>query len=291
MASIFSIFASTVFGMGLFKLLCGVFELPSNQEYKTIMNVGKRKKEKISPIDNLVFWLAHYAVKLISISPHKQKKLLNTLKSLGIRDTPEMVYAKAFVRGAIYIAVGFILSVVTPLLTAIFVLVGVYIILRDVQMTDKLMLEKRAEIERELPRFVGRLEQELKYRTDVLRILEDYRQSTEGALGDEVEITISDMKSSNYESALSRLDARIGSSMLSEVVRALIAVLRGDENVNHFHSLTMQFRTYEKNRLNKELNNRVERTRRYSYLILIMFMAEVMYPLFYDIFTTLPQIF
>lgn len=291
MTSIMSVFASMVFGMGLFKLLCGVFELPTNREYKMIMEVGKRKKEKISVLDNLVFWLAHYVVSFISISPYKRKKLVNTLKSLGILDTPEMVYVKAFVRGIIYIAIGFILGVISPLVTAVFILIGVYIILRDIQMTDKLMVEKRAEIEKELPRFTGRLEQELKYRTDVVKILEDYRQSSKGALGEELEITISDMRSSNYENALSRMETRIGVTNLSEVLRGLSAVLRGDENIEHFHSLTMQFRNNEKNRLNQEVERRIKKTRRYSYLIVIVFMAEVMYPLFYDILSTLPQIF
>jgi hypothetical protein len=291
MTAMMNVFASMIFGMGLFKLLCGVFELPTNQEYKMIMEVGKRKKEKISVLDNLVFWLSHFVVNFISISPYKRKKLVNTLKSLGIRDTPEMVYAKAFVRGTVYIAIGFILAVISPLVTALFILVGVYIILRDVQMTDKLMVEKRAEIERELPRFTGRLEQELKYRTDVVKILEDYRQSSKGALGEELEITISDMRSSNYENALSRMETRIGVTNLSEVLRGLSAVLRGDENVEHFHSLTMQFRNNEKNRLNQEVERRIKKTKRYSYLIVIVFMAEVMYPLFYDILSTLPQIF
>ncbi|AFA47921.1 hypothetical protein [Acetobacterium woodii] len=291
MTAIMSVFASMIFGMGLFKLLCGVFELPTKKEYQMIIAVGKRKKEKISVLDNLVFWLSHFVVRFISIRPYQRKRLVNTLKSLGIRDTPEMIYAKAFVRGMVYIAIGFVLAVISPLVTALFILVGVYIILRDIQMTDKLMIEKRAQIEKELPRFAGRLEQELKYRTDVVKILEDYRRSSKGALGEELEITISDMRSSNYENALSRMETRIGISDLSEVLRGLSAVLRGDENVDHFRSLTEQFRNKEKNRLNREVEKRIERTMRYSYLIVIVFLAEVMYPLFYDILSTLPQIF
>jgi len=36
------------------------------------------------------------------------------------------------------------------------------------------------------------------------------------------------MRSGSYEAALTRLEARVGSSMLSDVVRCLIGVLHGD---------------------------------------------------------------
>ena len=43
----------------------------------------------------------------------------------------------------------------------------------------------------------------------------------------ELDITTADMKSGNYETALTRLETRIGSPMLSDVVRGLISVIRG----------------------------------------------------------------
>lgn len=40
---------------------------------------------------------------------------------------------------------------------------------------------------------------------------------------------IADMKTGNYENALIHFETRIGSPMLSDVIRGLIGVLRGDD--------------------------------------------------------------
>ena len=56
-------------------------------------------------------------------------------------------------------------------------------------------------------------------------------------LRQELEITIADMKSGNEETALTRLESRIGSTMLSDVVRGLISVKRGDNGVMYFEML------------------------------------------------------
>lgn len=44
----------------------------------------------------------------------------------------------------------------------------------------------------------------------------------------ELDITTADMKSGNYKTALTRLETRIGSPMLSDLVRGLISVIRGE---------------------------------------------------------------
>lgn len=54
------------------------------------------------------------------------------------------------------------------------------------------------------------------YLKHIRKMLQEYLKERE------LEITTADMKSGNLESALTRFETRIGSSMLSDVIRGLI---------------------------------------------------------------------
>ena len=65
----------------------------------------------------------------------------------------------------------------------------------------------------------------------------------------ELDIVCADMRSSSYEAALTRFEARLNSPQLSDVVRGLIGVLRGDDGAVYFQMLTHDFKQAELQRL------------------------------------------
>lgn len=280
-----------LFGYGLFQLVGGIFDVPSHREIKTIMAVGKKKKEKVNVLDAFVFKVSHLIIPYVRINPYKRKKMSNALKSLGSLDTPEMVYSRAFVESAIYAGVGLILVFIHPIFTLILLFYAIQRFSTQIGKIDQLMRKRREKIEWELPRFVNTVQQEIKKRQDLLAILIDFRKNSDGELGEELEVTIADMKTSDYENAISRLDARVVSSLLSDVTQGLIAVLRGDDIVSYFEQLGIQLRSFEKNRLKKEMNRRLEKIKKYPYILLFTFLLMVVYAVGYDIMTTLPSIF
>ncbi len=280
-----------LFGYGLFQLVSGIFDVPSHREIKTIMAVGKKKKERVNFLDAFVFKVSHLILPYVRINPYKRKKMGNALKSLGSLDTPEMVYGRAFVESCIYAGVGLILVFVHPIFTCVLVFYALQRFSVTIGKIDQLMRKRREKIEWELPRFVNTVQQEIKKRQDLLAILIDYRKNSDGELGEEVEVTIADMKTSDYENAISRLDARVVSSLLSDVTQGLIAVLRGDDIGAYFEQLGIQLRSFEKNRLKKEMNRRLEKIKKYPFILLFTFLLMVVYAVGYDIMTTLPSIF
>lgn len=280
-----------LFGYGLFQLVSGIFDVPSHREIKTIMAVGKKKKERVNFLDAFVFKVSHLILPYVRINPYKRKKMGNALKSLGSLDTPEMVYGRAFVESCIYAGVGLILVFVHPIFTCVLVFYALQRFSVTIGKIDQLMRKRREKIEWELPRFVNTVQQEIKKRQDLLAILIDYRKNSDGELGEEVEVTIADMKTSDYENAISRLDARVVSSLLSDVTQGLIAVLRGDDIGAYFEQLGIQLRSFEKNRLKKEMNRRQEKIKKYPFILLFTFLLMVVYAVGYDIMTTLPSIF
>ncbi len=121
--------------------------------------------------------------------------------------------------------------------------------------------EKRKKIEYELPRLVAHIDKTLKHTRDVLYIIDSYKEGAGRELHDEsgysdfqstCEITAADMRSGNYEAALTRLESRVGSSMLSDTTRGLIGVLRGDETDVYWSNLAIKFADYQRQLLKAE---------------------------------------
>ena len=132
--------------------------------------------------------------------------------------------------------------------------------------------DKRKKIEYELPRLVATIEKTLIHNRDVLGILDNYKEGAGPELKRELEITVADMRSGNYEVALTRLESRVGSAMLSDVTRGLISVIRGDETSVYWGSLNLKFSDYQRQNLKAEAEKAPKKVRKLSMVLLICFM-------------------
>ena len=132
--------------------------------------------------------------------------------------------------------------------------------------------KRRKLIESEIPRFALTIGQNLENDRDVLKILTSYRRVAGKDFGAELDQTIADMKTGNYENALIRFETRIGSPMLSDVIRGLIGVLRGDDQRMYFKMICFDMRQIEQNNLKKEAAKRPKKIQRYSMMMLICIM-------------------
>ena len=66
-----------------------------------------------------------------------------------------------------------------------------------------------------------------------------------------------------------RLDRRIGSQPLSEVIRGLIGTLRGNDQTTYFDHLSFEMKHLEENMIRKEAMKRPEQMQRLSMAMLI----------------------
>ena len=88
----------------------------------------------------------------------------------------------------------------------------------------------------------------------------------------ELEITVADMKSGNYEGAITRLESRVGSSMMSDVCRGLIGILRGDDNRMYWATLALKFNDTARQQLRLQAQKVPRKVKRLSMCLLICFM-------------------
>ena len=88
---------------------------------------------------------------------------------------------------------------------------------------------------------------------------------------------------SSYEAALTRFEARLNSAQLSDVVRGLIGVLRGDDSAVYFQMLVHDFKQIEIRRLKERAQKIPPKIRKYSFLMLMCFMVSYLYIIVYEI--------
>lgn len=243
MNSMFLLYIVSITGVavGLYFILAGILHLPTFATTRAAINIAKHTDKKVKKWDELLLEISSRVSKYIYIDSYKLRNLTSTLRNAEIAIPPQTWLARCYVKFALLLLCIVPCFFIIPILSPVVAVLAVRQLLIDLKSADKIVSDKRNEIERDLARFTSFIAQELKNTRNVLAILEGYKNSARPAFRKELLITIGDMKSGSQEAALNHLDSRVGSSMLSEVVLGLLAVLRGDDESNYFDILSHDF--------------------------------------------------
>ena len=279
------------FSLGVYLILMDVFKLPTRRTIKAVHAIDKREKKKTKNFEIFINDLSMRSSRIIKLTDYNMRKMAATLRSANIKLSPETFIARAWIKAGMtllfIVPAFFIFPIIFPVI--LFLAVAVYF--KEIRSADEEVRKMREDIEFELPRFVSTLTQELKASRNVLAILETYKQNAGGSFKKELEITVADMKSGSYESALTRLESRLGSPSLSEVLRGLIGVLRGDDGVVYFQMLSHDLKQLELQRLKTIAMKRPEKIRKYSFAMLFCFLLMYLSVMFVEIVKTLGNMF
>ena len=260
--------------LGLFFLASFFLRLPTIGAARAMLGTVKRerKAKAAGTLEAVLMTAAVRLAKYIRIEEYRRGRMEKVLKAGGMNLTPEVYQAYALVKaGAVLLGIVPCLLLL-PLLSPVIVILAVLLYFKETQSADEKMKAKREEIEGELPRMVATIEQELKATRNVVGMLERYRINAEPALRGELDILLADMRSSNYEAALTRFEARLNSPQVSDVVRGLIGVLRGDDSAVYFQMLAHDFKQIELQRLKSEAQKIPPRIRVFSFALLLCFL-------------------
>ena len=276
---------------GLFLLLSGILKLTTLLTGRAMMQSGKKEKKLQKTLDAFYMDGAAYLGKYIGMNAYKKSRMQNVLNAAGLKMTPETYMAYAYLKaGSIFLLILPALHVF-PLLAILLVLLGVMVYYKETRKAEELVREKREQIEGELYRFVSTITQELKNSRDVLSMLEHYKENAGEMFQKELDIVCADMRSSSYEAALTRFEARLNSPQLSDVVRGLIGVLRGDDGAVYFQMLTHDFKQAELQRLKAKAAKIPPKIRVFSFAMLLCFLATYFAIIGYEIIKSMGTLF
>lgn len=266
------ILIAAIAAIGLGCILADVFKIPKYPVSKAITSLGKRKNKKTNPLDIWLGDLANLIASKLKLNEYKRLQLKIDLESADMTLSPEQYVANAIVKALFIGAFAIPFLFFAPIISIIVVAIAVVIYFSEYKKVGNVIKEKRRQIEAELPRLVSNIDKTLVHSRDVLGILDSYREHAGEELRRELDITVADMRSGNYEVALTRLESRVGSSMMSDVTRGLVSVIRGDKTDVYWGNLVLKFSDYQRTLLKNEANKAPKRVRKLSMALLCCFM-------------------
>lgn len=258
--------------LGLFFLAASLLHLPTIGAAKAMLGTAKQERKGAKTLETCFMILAVRLSHYIRMDEYKKSRMGNVLKASGMNLTPEVYQAYALVKAGTVLLAVIPCAILMPLLVPVVVVLALLLYFKEGQKADEKLKAKREEIEGELPMMVATIEQELKASRNVIGMLERFKGNAGPALTGELDILLADMRSSNYEAALTRFEARLNSPMLSDVVRGLIGVLRGDDSSVYFQMLAHDFKQIELQRLKAQAQKIPPKIRVFSFVMLVCFL-------------------
>ena len=269
---IMKIFMIFLIGTGSFMILADCFRIPYMRTSKAVKNLAKQQKEKTSSIDVWLSSLASFIAKRLKLNEFKKARLEADLRTARMNISPEMFIANAVVKSFIIAVLAIPVLFIFPILSPIIIFLSFVLYKMNMKSIEKRIRRKREQIEYELPRLVFKIEKTLVHSKDVLYIIESFAKNAGAELKHELDITAADMRSGNQEIAITRLEGRVGSSLMSDVCRGLISISRGDVNTVYWNSLSLKFADIQRQQLRLEAQKIPKKVKRLSMCLLFCFM-------------------
>lgn len=269
---IMKIFMIFLIGTGLFMILADCFRIPYMRTSKAVKNLAKQQKEKTSSIDVWLSSLASFIAKRLKLNEFKKARLEADLRTARMNISPEMFIANAVVKSFIIAVLAIPVLFIFPILSPIIIFLSFVLYKMNMKSIEKRIRRKREQIEYELPRLVFKIEKTLVHSKDVLYIIESFAKNAGAELKHELDITAADMRSGNQEIAITRLEGRVGSPLMSDMCRGLISISRGDVNTVYWNSLSLKFADIQRQQLRLEAQKIPKKVKRLSMCLLFCFM-------------------
>lgn len=290
--TILTILAIVLFGISVYHLSCAIVDVPTSKTSRMMMLSRKQqgiKNEKL--LDVYITKVASLIAPYLRLDKLKRNKLKRAITIAGMEVSPEVYTARAWVTAVVVGLCSIPMTFIMPLFVPILIGLAVALWFSTYYAAFDYVKKRRKLIEAEIPRFALTIGQNLENDRDVLKILTSYRRVAGKDFGAELDQTIADMKTGNYENALLHFETRIGSPMLSDVIRGLIGVLRGDDQRMYFKMICFDMRQIEQNNLKKEAAKRPKKIQRYSMMMLICIMIIYLVVLCTEVLSSLGAFF
>ena len=277
--------------VGLAFVLADVYHLPTLKARKATNNLGKKGERKVGMVEIYLKDFSTFLSKKLKLNEYKRAQLEADLKTAAMEITPETYVADAITKALAVAVFAIPVFFLFQILSLVVLLIAVIVYFKEYQAVSVKIKSRRQKIEYELPRFVSSIEKTMQHNRNVVYILESYKDTAGEELKAELEITIADMRSGNAEVALTRLENRIGSTMMSDITRGLAALDRGDNNVVYWGQLVIKFADYQRQNLKQQANAVPRKVRRLSMALMFCFLMIYVAVIGQVLLTSLAELF
>lgn len=277
--------------VGIWLLALDIFKIPYIKTSKAVKNLLSKRRVKENAADIWLSGLSKRLAQHIRINEYKRISLLNDLRSADITLSPEQFRANTIVKAGVIGILAVPTVFIFPLLSPVFLIAAVITYTGEGRKLAKKLKLRRQKIEYGLPGLASSAEKNLKHSRDVMHIIESYAANAEKELADELKITAADMKSGGYETAVTRLERRVGSPMMSDVCRGFLGVIRGDDMRLYFAALSMKLSEIQREMLKEQAKKAPKKVKKLSVALLVCFMLIYATVIIFQIASSMSALF
>ena len=259
--------------IGGYNIACDIYDVPTKQTVRAmqgaILQTGRKRE---SHVNAFVSKMARKFSHIIVIDKMKRAELEMSLRIAKKNMTPEAfilyIILIALVITSAFLPVSMVMESYTYLLLG--ALLGAALAAMQYRSILGSVEERRARVIRECPRFASYLAQNFaNANRDILGLLQTYQYTANiPDFADELNTTIAEMKLGNYEVALIRMQQRVNHPAMTEIVRGLLGVLRGDDQTAYFERVCLNMKALEEAMLRLEAKKRPRKIMFFQFLIM-----------------------
>lgn len=262
----------------MYFILCYVFDVPT---LRTEMLIAKSKsfkgKKERSFVDAYVKKIT--PTRMIFLSKNRKATLSKALQLADIRLTAEEFVFKTILQSFFILLFMIPFYFIHPLVSVMLFVVSVSFGIIKIGNIKRYIDEWQTKINLEMPRFASIITQTLEINSDVYKILQSYRKTASAEFGGEIDVALADIMTSDVESALIRLELRINSSLLSDIIRGLIGLNRGSDQKFYFRTITFDMQKLYQAELTREVEKRPDKYGKYHLLLVTSAMLLIAVPM------------
>lgn len=285
------ILAGILISIGLYKIAADIFRIPSAKTSKAVKSLAARQTAGESHVEIWLESLAVWISKRIKMNEYKYMQLESDLRTAEMNITPQMHVASAIVKAGMVGVFAIPAAFIFPLAIPVIVIFAIILYRQNTKSLSLRIQAKREAIEFELSRLVFTIEKTLLHSRDILSMLDSYRENAGPELKKQLDITTADMRSGNQEDAITRLEARVGSALLSDVCRGLQGILRGDDTIAYWSALAVKFADNQRMIMKRRAMKAPDKVRRLSMCLLFCFVLIYIVVIAAQIISSLDMMF
>ena len=275
----------------LFRILAALCRVPDQRRIAALQAALGAADPQESALERSIGELSDAISRKMKMEGSKRELWVKKLHAAGIGLSPEQYLSKALVKGLLIAVWAIPFLFFMPGMAFLPLAGGILCGWQAYGEADRRTRSRIEEIEEELPRLVDTIEKNLSHTRDIVGILENYRPVAGPVMAEELGITLADLRSGHAETALMRLELRVGSSLLGELCRGIISVLQGDDTAFYWAQLSMKLKENRRQMLRRKAMQLPRKISRLSMVVMFCFLLLYLVVIFYETVQSLSLLF
>lgn len=263
--------SATLIGFAVFMFLLYSSRLPTRKSEQILQTVSTLDSAKSQTTINKLLgrFSKNFLLKFVEIGDSTKYKLQSALDYFHYNVTPEEHFSDALSAGIFVALLSALLMVINPFFAVIGIVLGVLIFKNELDAPVKRLEEVKQNIDYDSAVFCKFIADALKEENrNVIDILTACKESVSSDFKNELEHTLTDLKTGNQEEALVSMSKRLGLSSMTQIVVGLLGVLRGDNQTLYFEMLFEKFHKEELTRIRKKNSTKAGTISKISMLLI-----------------------